>query len=132
MRLHDGLNDNLSPLTLSLSRQLSGLISRDEFFATLFILGCLNGLGSHAFVTCVTISQWLSHRWSLKDLSWCFLAAVSVIAINVIRISLMGLSEMHYQAIHNHWADTIANVIIVGLTIGCCLLGSKRELFSHV
>jgi exosortase/archaeosortase family protein len=280
-----------SPLNLSLSRQLSGLLSRDEFFATLFILGCLNGLGSHvvasvrvvgwtdallstfgisaivwiaccggvrlilrertgiirpldlilglalllaialpigalswlaitilclyvllftdpsssrqrgalillattvpvlwsqllfryfasfvleidasliglllgtghtgnlvafadqsgslvisppcsslanvslAFVTWVTISQWLSHRWSFKDLSWCFLAAVSVIAINVTRISLMGLSEMHYQMIHNQWADTIANLLIVGLMVGWCLLGVKRELFSHV
>jgi hypothetical protein len=87
---------------------------------------------SLAFVTWVTISQWLSHRWSFKDLSWCFLAAVSVIAINVTRISLMGLSEMHYQMIHNHWADTIANLLIVGLMVGWCLLGVKRELFSHV
>ena len=87
---------------------------------------------SLAFVTWVTISQWLSHRWSFKDLSWCFLAAVSVIAINVTRISLMGLSEMHYQTIHNHWGDTIANLLTVGLTVGWCLLGVKRELFSHV
>jgi len=87
---------------------------------------------SLAFVTWVTISQWLSHRWSLKDLSWCFLAAASVIAINVTRISLMGLSEMHYQTIHNHWGDTIANLLIVGLMVGLCLLGVKRELFSRV
>jgi exosortase/archaeosortase family protein len=87
---------------------------------------------SLALVTWVTISQWLSHRWSLKDLFWCFLAAVSVIAINVIRISLMGLSEMHYQMIHNHWGDTIANLLIVSLTVGLCLLGVKRELFRRV
>jgi hypothetical protein len=87
---------------------------------------------SLAFVTWVTISQWLSHRWSFKDLSWCFLAAISVIAINATRISLMGLSEMHYQTIHNHWGDTIGNLLIVGVTVGWCLLGVKRELFSHV
>jgi hypothetical protein len=86
---------------------------------------------SLAFVTWVTISQWLSHRWSIKDLSWCFLAAVSVIAINVTRVSLMGLSEMHYQTIHNYWGDTIANWLIVGLTVGWCLLGVRRELFSR-
>ena len=86
---------------------------------------------SLSFVTWVTISQWLSHRWSLKDLCWCFLAAVSVIAINVIRISLMGLSEMHYQMIHNHWGDMIANLLIVGLMVGLSLLGVKRELFSR-
>src|SRR5262249_13783541 len=54
---------------------------------------------SLAFVTWVTISQWPSHRWSFKDLSWCFLAAVPVIVINVTRTSLMGLSEMHYHEI---------------------------------
>jgi exosortase/archaeosortase family protein len=87
---------------------------------------------SVVFVTWVTVSQWLSHRWSLKDLFWCFLAAVSVIAINVIRISLMGLSEMHYQMIHNPWGETIANLLIVSLTVGLCLLGVKRELFHRV
>jgi hypothetical protein len=46
-----------SPFNLSLSRQLSGLLSRDEFFATLFILGCLNGLGSHV-VASVRVVGW--------------------------------------------------------------------------
>jgi hypothetical protein len=87
---------------------------------------------SLAFLTWVTISQGLSHRSSLKDLYWCFLAAVSVIAINVTRISLMGLSEMHYQTIHNQWGDTMANLLILGLTVGLCLLGVKRELVSRV
>jgi hypothetical protein len=86
---------------------------------------------SLSFVTWVTISQWLSHRWSVRDLCWCFLAAVSVIAINVIRISLMGLTEMHYQLIHNYWGDMIANLLILGLMVGFCLLGVKRELFAR-
>jgi hypothetical protein len=86
---------------------------------------------SLSFVTWVTISQWLSHRWSIKDLGWCFLAAISVIVINVIRISLMGLSEMHYQLIHNYWGDMIANLLILGLMVGLCLLGVKRELFAR-
>src|SRR5262249_25044372 len=87
---------------------------------------------SLAFLTWVTISQWLAHRSSLKDLYWCVLAAVSVIAINLTRISLMGLSEMHYQTIHNHWGDAIANLLILGLTVGLCLLGVKREFLFRV
>jgi hypothetical protein len=87
---------------------------------------------SLAFLTWVTIRQWLSHRWSLKDLFWWFLAPVFVIAFNVTRLSLMGLSEMHYQIIHNQWANTIENLLMVGLTVGLCLLGVKRELFSRV
>src|SRR5262249_31698630 len=39
------------------SRQLSVLMSRDEFFATLFILCCLNGLGSHV-VASVRVVGW--------------------------------------------------------------------------
>ena len=65
-------------------------------------------------------------------LCWCVLAAASVIAINVTRIGLMGLSEVHYQTIHNHWGDAIANLLILGLTVGLCLLGVKRELFFRV
>ena len=87
---------------------------------------------SLVFVTWMTISQWLSHRWSFKDFSWCFLAAISVVAINVIRISLTGLSEMHYQTIHNNWSNAIANLLIVSLMVGLCLVGVKRELVSRV
>ena len=87
---------------------------------------------SLAFLTWVSISQWLSHRSSLKDLYWCFLAAISVIAINVTRISLIGLSEMHYQTIHNHWGGAIVNLLILGVTVGLCLLGVKRELSFRV
>jgi hypothetical protein len=87
---------------------------------------------SVVFVAWVTISQWLSHRWSLKDLCWCSLAAASVIAVNVIRICLMGLSEMHYQMIHNHWGDMVANLLMLSLMVGLCLLGVKRELFARL
>ena len=62
-----------------------------------------------------------------KDLYWCFLAAASVVAINVARISLMGLSQTHYEAVHNQWGNAIANLLIVGLTVGFCLLGVRRE-----
>jgi hypothetical protein len=58
-------------------------------------------------------------------------ACVSVIAVNVARICLMGLSGSHYDAMHNTWGDTVANVIILSLTVGISLLGVRRELFSR-
>jgi hypothetical protein len=58
-------------------------------------------------------------------------ACVSVIAVNVTRISLMGLSGSHYDAIHDTWGDTVANVIICGLMVGISLVGVRRELFSR-
>jgi hypothetical protein len=87
---------------------------------------------SLAVLAWVTISRWLPRRWSPKDLYWCFLAATSVIAVNVTRISLMGLSQKHYQMIHSHWGDAITNLLIAGLMVGICLLGVKREFFSRV
>jgi hypothetical protein len=87
---------------------------------------------SLAVLAWVTISQWLPRRSSPKDLYWCFFAATSVVAINVARISLMGLSQMHYEAVHNQWIGAIANLLTLGLTVGFCLLGVKREFFSRV
>src|SRR5215471_18000255 len=54
---------------------------------------------SLAFLCWVTVTQWVNHRWSPTDIIWCLLTCVSVIAVNVIRISLMGLSQDHYQII---------------------------------
>ena len=87
---------------------------------------------SLAVLAWVTISQWLPRRSSPKDLYWCLLAAASVVAINVARISLMGLSQTHYETVHNQWGNTIANLLIVGVTVGFCLLGVRREFFSRV
>ena len=87
---------------------------------------------SLAFLTWVTISRWLRHSWSAQDLCWCLLACVLVVAVNVTRISLMGLSVRHYELIHNPWADTLTNVLIFSITIGVALLGVRRELFARV
>jgi exosortase/archaeosortase family protein len=84
---------------------------------------------SLAFLCWVTMSQSVRHPWSPHDILWCLLACVTVVAVNVTRISLMGLSQSHYEAIHGQWADTFVNVIILGLTVGISLLGVRRELF---
>jgi hypothetical protein len=82
---------------------------------------------SLAFVSWVVISQWQRHRWSVRDLYCCLVAAASVVSVNVTRIGLMGLGQRHYSAIHNQWGDTITNLLILGLTLGICLLGVRRE-----
>jgi len=86
---------------------------------------------SLAFLCWVTVSQFVCHKKSAYDVLWCFLACASVIAVNVTRISLMGLNQMQYDEIHNHLGDAVANVIILGLTIGFSVLGVRRELFSR-
>jgi hypothetical protein len=87
---------------------------------------------SLVFVCWVTMSQAVGHRWTSRDLIWCFLAGASVIATNVTRISLMGLSEWHYQTVHSELGDLATNVIALCLTVGFCVLGLRRELFPRI
>jgi exosortase/archaeosortase family protein len=86
---------------------------------------------SLAFLCWVTVTQWVNHRWSPTDIIWCLLTCVSVIAVNVTRISLMGLSQGHYQTLHTEFGNTIGNFILLALTVGFSVLGARREIFSR-
>src|SRR5262245_58559348 len=86
---------------------------------------------SLAFLCWVTVTQWVKHPWSSKDIFWSLLACASVIAVNVIRISLMGLSLWHHDLIHNEWGNMVVNFIILGLTVGFSVAGARREIFSR-
>jgi len=86
---------------------------------------------SLAFLCWVLISQLVRHRWTPQDAIWCFLACASVIAVNVARLSVMAWSPAHYEALHNPLGETLVNLIILAATVGFCLLGVRRELFSR-
>jgi hypothetical protein len=86
---------------------------------------------SLVFLCWVTIGQSVRHQWSPLDILWCLLALVSVVAVNVSRLSFMGLSVWHYQTAHNQWGDMLANTLIFGLAVGISMLGVRRELFSR-
>lgn len=87
---------------------------------------------SLAFLCWVTISQLVNHKKSAYDLLWCLMACISVIAVNVTRISLMGLSQRHYAAFHGPWGDAVSGTTILILIIGFCMLGVRRELFARI
>jgi hypothetical protein len=87
---------------------------------------------SLAFLCWVGVTQWAKHRWSAMDLLWSSLACASVIAVNVTRISLMGLSHSHYEAIHSPLGDLVSNSVMLALMVGFSVLGARRELFSRV
>ena len=87
---------------------------------------------SLAMLCWVTISQTTRHRRSAHDIVWCGLACASVIMVNITRISIMGLSDRGYQAVHGPWGDTFTNVLMLILIVGFCLLGVRRELFSRI
>jgi len=86
---------------------------------------------SLAFVCWITVSALAGHRRSISDLWWCLLACGSVIAINVARMSLMGVSLQHYEAIHSQIGDSVVGALILAVTLGWSLLGARRELFSR-
>src|ERR1700732_4042884 len=66
---------------------------------TMVILPACSSLAnmSLAFLGWVAVSQWVDHRSSRQDFLWCFLACASVVAVNVARIAIMGLSHWHYM-----------------------------------
>jgi hypothetical protein len=87
---------------------------------------------SFAFLCCVAISQWVQHRWSAWDILWYLLIFTSVVAINLARLSLMGLSDWHYQTIHHsQWGELLPNIITSGLVVGISVLSVRRELFCR-
>jgi hypothetical protein len=86
---------------------------------------------SMAFLTFVSITQWAKHRWSAWDILWSGLACASVIAVNVTRITLMGVSHSHYEAIHSQWGDLVTSTVMLGLMIGISVIAARRELFPR-
>ena len=86
---------------------------------------------SLAFLCWVSITQWVNHRWSATDVLWSLLTCASVVAVNITRISLMGLSRGHYEAIHSQWGDLATNSVMLVLMVGFTVLGARRELFPR-
>jgi hypothetical protein len=86
---------------------------------------------TYAFLCWVAVTQWANHRWRSIDLLWSFLACISVVAVNVTRIALTGVSRGHFEAIHNQWGEMVLSTVFITLIIGFSLIGSRRELFSR-
>jgi hypothetical protein len=101
--------------------------------AHLVILPACSSLAnvSLGFLCWVTFSELVCHRKSAYDLLWCLLICTSVVAVNVTRIAILGLSQWHYDTFHNQWSAAVTNSIMLGLIVGISALGVRRELFRH-
>jgi hypothetical protein len=84
---------------------------------------------SLAFLCWVAMGQVVHHRWRPEDLLWCGLACVTVVTLNVLRMSLMAMSYGYYQAIHSPIGTTTSNLVITMISVGVCIAGLRRELF---
>jgi hypothetical protein len=87
---------------------------------------------SLAFLCWVTLSQIVSHRKTGSDAFWCLLACLVVVAVNVTRMTILGLSDWHYATFHSQWSDALVNTIILGLIVGICAVGVRRELVKYI
>jgi exosortase/archaeosortase family protein len=86
----------------------------------------LHGM-SIAILAWVTISNTLGIAWSAKHVVWGLLAALSMLAVNVSRMSLIGLFPSHYSAIHGSPGNEIAAWLSLTLVVAIPLLGIGRE-----
>jgi len=87
---------------------------------------------SLAFLCWVTMSQLVCHKKSACDLLWCVMACISVIAVNVTRMSVEGLSQWHYTTFHSSFGNAIGNAIMLGLIVSFSVLGVRHELFRRI
>jgi hypothetical protein len=84
-----------------------------------------------AFLCWVVVSQWVNHRWRSIDFLWLFLACASVVAVNITRIALTGLSQENYQLIHNQNGEMILGTVFLCLIIAFSVIGARREVFHR-
>src|SRR5262249_13189151 len=106
------LKMDASLVGLMLGTQRSGImVEFADHSGTLLIHPPCSSLAnvSLAMLCWVTISQGVGRRWCCQDIAWCLFACTSVVAVNVTRISLMGLSYSHYDTIHSAVGDTVTN-----------------------
>jgi hypothetical protein len=86
---------------------------------------------SFVFLCWITVTQWANHRWSSIDLLWTSLACVSLVAINIARIALTGVSRWHFEVFHNQYEEMILGTIFLCVIVGLSVVGARRELFSR-
>lgn len=83
---------------------------------------------SLAILCWVVVSKVSSHTSSLRDVAWVLAACSAVVAINVTRISLIGLHPEYFELIHGPVGLAIASWSILGATAGICLFGVRHDL----
>jgi hypothetical protein len=80
----------------------------------------------------IALTVIINHRATLMDLMWCGAALATVVLINVVRLTIMGLNVDYYLLLHSSTGETAVNLITTSLAIGICVYGLRRELFSRI
>lgn len=82
---------------------------------------------SLALLCWVTVSQFARHKWSSRDIFWCLLACFSVVAVNVLRISLMGVNASFYTMLHGSISESLLSIVMLGLVLSISLAGVRHD-----
>ncbi|MBZ6075875.1 hypothetical protein [Microvirga puerhi] len=82
---------------------------------------------SLAILCWVTIAKVWDRPYSARNLVWVLLACSAVVTINVTRISLIGFYPHYFDLLHGPIGATVASWIILGVTVGICLLGVRHD-----
>lgn len=82
---------------------------------------------SLALLCWVTISQFARHKWRSQDILWCLLACFSVFAVNVLRVSLMGINGSFYLMLHSPAVEVSLSIVMLGLVVSISLAGIRHD-----
>jgi exosortase/archaeosortase family protein len=83
---------------------------------------------SLAILCWVLFTQMFYRERPIRHAWWAVLACALVVAINVTRLSLIGLYQQHFDLLHGPVGATVANWLSFAAIIGICALGVKREI----
>lgn len=111
------------------THRVGNMVEFADHSGTLAIFPACSSLAnvSLALLCWVTVSQSVQHKWRPQDIFWCVLACFSVVAVNVIRISLMGLSSSYYRIIHDPMAEGLLSIVMLTLIVAISFLGVRRD-----
>jgi exosortase/archaeosortase family protein len=86
---------------------------------------------SLAMLCSVLFAQLYGCERPLGRAGWAALACLAVVAINVIRLSLIGFYSEENELLHGAIGKTLVNWITFGTIIGICALGARRDLIAR-
>ncbi|MDB5563259.1 MAG: hypothetical protein JWN11_2677 [Hyphomicrobiales bacterium] len=82
---------------------------------------------SLAILSVVLFVKAFDRSWSPRTLAFGGLVCLSVIAINVVRIGLVGLHPEHYELFHGPVGSTVAGWLTTAAILGLCAYGIGRH-----
>lgn len=78
---------------------------------------------SLAFLCWVLVTQFLD-RAREASLRYCFMAVAAVMAINVTRLALTGISRASYDIVHGATGSAVTGALTMAATLAICLYGA--------